>query len=148
MARLMVAMCRARACCPSGVAGFQARVSENAAVSVCTALAPAKPGPAPAPPGPIKHNKGMEAAAAAPDSRLVAHLEGALLAFCRALERNPAYAGNDAMLSALAKVKEDILQFRDPNTGEMNGNAQLIPGWMPRPFDNIPVQKSVIEDWM
>jgi hypothetical protein len=25
---------------------------------------------------------------------------------------------------------------------------EFIPGWMPRPFDNVPVQKDVIADWM
>jgi hypothetical protein len=33
----------------------------------------------------------------------------------------------------------------DEETGE---EREYIPGWMPRPFDNVPVQKDVIADWM
>lgn len=33
----------------------------------------------------------------------------------------------------------------DPATGEPN---QLIPGWMPRPFDDVRVQRDVISDFM
>jgi hypothetical protein len=33
----------------------------------------------------------------------------------------------------------------DPETGE---EREFVPGWMPRPFDNIPVQKDVIADFM
>ncbi|MGH2941063.1 MAG: hypothetical protein ACRDPE_23435 [Solirubrobacterales bacterium] len=45
----------------------------------------------------------------------------------------------------------------DPGTEEVVNEAtgeveqvqrEQIPGWMPRPFDNIPVQKDVIADWM
>jgi len=37
----------------------------------------------------------------------------------------------------------------DPGIDEETGEPrEYIPGWMPRPFDNVPVQKDVIADWM
>jgi hypothetical protein len=43
----------------------------------------------------------------------------------------------------------------DPETGMVEtdelGRPQMLtelPGWMPRPFDNVPVQKTVLETWM
>lgn len=36
----------------------------------------------------------------------------------------------------------------DPNTGEPQPAIVEVPDFMPRPFDNIAVQKSVFEDWM
>jgi hypothetical protein len=33
----------------------------------------------------------------------------------------------------------------DPETKQPR---EFIPGWMPRPFDNVQVQKDVVEDWM
>lgn len=35
----------------------------------------------------------------------------------------------------------------DPATGEAQMITQL-PGWMPRPFDDVPVQKSVLQVWL
>lgn len=43
-------------------------------------------------------------------------------------------AGPDAFLNMPGRP--------DPNGGED------IPGWMPRPFDNVPVHKGILEDWM
>jgi hypothetical protein len=37
----------------------------------------------------------------------------------------------------------------DPGINQETGLPnEFIPGWMPRPFDNIQVQKDVISDWM
>lgn len=36
----------------------------------------------------------------------------------------------------------------DPVTGEVGAPTIEVPDFMPRPFDNIAVQKSVFEDWM
>lgn len=36
----------------------------------------------------------------------------------------------------------------DPVTGEQMQVAEEVPGWMPRPFDNIRVHKQVFEDFM
>lgn len=37
----------------------------------------------------------------------------------------------------------------DPGIDEMTGEPrEYVPGWLPRPFDNIAVQKDVISDWM
>lgn len=40
-------------------------------------------------------------------------------------------------------------EVENPETGEVEQvERESIPGWMPRPFDNVPVQKDVIADFM
>lgn len=36
----------------------------------------------------------------------------------------------------------------DPATGEQIQVAEEVPGWIPRPFDNVRVHKQVFEDFM
>jgi hypothetical protein len=41
--------------------------------------------------------------------------------------------------------------FAGENPGideETGAEREYVPGWMPRPFDNVKVQRDVIEDWM
>ena len=51
----------------------------------------------------------------------------------------------EALLNAPMRPTFPTEQVPDPETGLP---AAEVPGWMPRPFDNVPVLKTTFESWM
>lgn len=59
--------------------------------------------------------------------------------------------GEQAMFGtadAPAPSRTEVQNTQDPNTGQTITKTVSVPDYMPRRFDNIPVQQSVLEDWM
>lgn len=44
--------------------------------------------------------------------------------------------------------RTEMITQTDPNTGQQQQVPTQVPDFMPRQFDNIPVQRAVLEDWM
>lgn len=61
---------------------------------------------------------------------------------------NPVYETDELGQPILDEMGNPI-QAVDPMTGEPMFNPLTeVPGWMPRPFDGLPIQKATLTDWM
>jgi hypothetical protein len=60
--------------------------------------------------------------------------------------------GPEALFNQPPRVEMQPIKVPDPLTGQTVETGQMeqveVPAWMPRRFDNIPVQKSIFEEWM